>query len=152
MWRNNFFPTYLLVLSGAPNGVCIITVNSGIWPPIESGPTTLGHSQLLPVRKIHLADGGNEAKPIRCNMITMARYFAIMMYIYNTVMSLSSKSVSRVSSVFASVQLYGYMAVSSYNLYTHKGTLAKCLPCKIKCLSAVNTVQTGLWVDWNSPP
>ena len=40
------------VLPGAPGGHCIGPVNSGIWPPWDSGPTTLRHSQRLPVTKI----------------------------------------------------------------------------------------------------
>jgi len=44
------------VLPGAPGGHCIGPVNSGIWPPWDSGPTTLRHSHRLPVTKIHFAD------------------------------------------------------------------------------------------------
>jgi len=44
------------VLPGAPEGHCIRQVNTGIWPPWDSGPTTLRHSQRLPVTRIHLAD------------------------------------------------------------------------------------------------
>jgi len=41
---------------GAPGGQCIGPVNSGIWPPWNSHPTTLRHSQRLPVTKTHFAD------------------------------------------------------------------------------------------------
>jgi len=44
------------VLPGAPKGHCICPVNSGIWPPWDSGPTSLRHSQRLPERKIYFAD------------------------------------------------------------------------------------------------
>ena len=44
------------VLPGAPEGHCISPVNSGIWPPLDSGLTALRHSQRLPVTKIHCAD------------------------------------------------------------------------------------------------
>jgi len=44
------------VLPGAPEDHCIGPVNAGILPSWDSGPTTLRHSQTLPVTKIHFAD------------------------------------------------------------------------------------------------
>jgi len=44
------------VLPDAPEGHCIVPVNSRIRPPWDSGPTTLGYSQRLPVTKIHFVD------------------------------------------------------------------------------------------------
>jgi len=44
------------VFSGSPEGHCIGPGNSGIWPPGDSGPTILRHSQRLPVTKIYCAD------------------------------------------------------------------------------------------------
>jgi len=49
-WHQTFYGHIisLLVLPGAPEGHCITTVHSGIWPPCDSGPTTSRHSQVLP--------------------------------------------------------------------------------------------------------
>jgi len=44
------------VLPGAPEDECIGPANTAIWPPCDSGPTTLKHSQRLQVTKLHLAD------------------------------------------------------------------------------------------------
>ena len=45
-----------LLVTGKPEGHCTSPVNSGIWPPSDSGPTTPRHSQRLPVTKIYFAD------------------------------------------------------------------------------------------------
>jgi len=44
------------VFPGAPKGHCIGPVNSGIWPPWDSGLATLRHSQKLLVTKIHFPE------------------------------------------------------------------------------------------------
>jgi len=51
------------LVAGAPRcsqlhlkGHCIGSGQSGIWPPWDSGPTTLRHSQRLPATKIQFAD------------------------------------------------------------------------------------------------
>jgi len=46
-------PTHML--PGAPEGHRIGPVHSGIWPPSDSGLTTLRHTQSLPVTKLHNA-------------------------------------------------------------------------------------------------
>jgi len=49
------------VLPGVSDGHCIGPVNSRIWPPWDSGPTILRHSQSLLVNNIHFADVGGQS-------------------------------------------------------------------------------------------
>jgi len=46
------------LVAGAPEGHCISPVISGIWPPLDSGPTTFKHSQRPPETLLHFADVG----------------------------------------------------------------------------------------------
>jgi len=55
-WRFQTCRRRSRVLAGVPEGHCVGPVNSGIWSPWDSGPTTLRHSEMLLVTKIHFAD------------------------------------------------------------------------------------------------
>jgi len=65
-WRSQSCCQFSQVLPGVPEGHCIGPVNSRIWHPWDSGPTTLRHSQRLLVNNIHFADDGHGA-PHACN-------------------------------------------------------------------------------------
>jgi hypothetical protein len=44
------------LIRGAPEGHCVSPVNSGIWPPSDSGPTILKHSHMLRLTKSNFAE------------------------------------------------------------------------------------------------
>ena len=67
-WTSYVHPDFSHMLPDAPEGHCISPVNSRIWPPWDSSPTTPRHSQTLPVTKIHIPDvhGYSNHRMIHC--------------------------------------------------------------------------------------
>jgi len=72
------------MLPASPEGHCISPVNSGNWPPWDSGLTARRYSQRLPEMKIHLVD------VLETRLLTASTYVSMFTWLRPPNWSLSS--------------------------------------------------------------